>query len=69
MRRFGVLAKTSRFRRRAVHDGIEQLVPPSRRYAMHVSLVVHGQRTCLPVKPNCSSCPLKKSCSTGRSVS
>lgn len=69
MRRFGVLAAGSRFRRRVVHDGIEQLVPPKRRHSMHVNLVAHGQKTCLPTNPNCPSCPLRRTCPTGRSLS
>jgi endonuclease III len=66
MQRFGVLHPSSRYRRRSVHDGLEQLVPPSCRRTLHVSLVVHGSATCLPVRPNCSDCVLKAHCPTGK---
>jgi endonuclease III len=66
MQRYGVLRRHVRFRRKAVHDGIQQLVPPSCRYTLHVNLVVHGQRTCLPRGPRCGQCVLRRSCVTGR---
>jgi len=69
MRRFGVLTPRSIFRRKVVHDGLEQLVPPSCRHSLHVNLVVHGQRTCLPHGPRCPVCPVRRSCSTGRTMS
>lgn len=66
MQRYGVLRPHVRFRRKAVHDGIQQLVPPSCRYTLHVNLVVHGQRTCIPRGPRCGQCVLRRSCATGR---
>ena len=66
MQRYGVLRRHVRFRRKDVHDGIQQLVPPSCRYTLHVNLVVHGQRTCLPRGPRCGQCILRRSCVTGR---
>lgn len=36
--------------------------PAHRRRALHVNLVVHGQRTCLPREPQCSRCPLNAQC-------
>jgi adenine-specific DNA glycosylase len=37
-------------------------VPAHRRRTLHVNLVVHGQRTCLPRAPRCSCCPLNADC-------
>lgn len=67
MGRYGVLAKTARYRRRTTHDGLQRLVPEDARYALHVNLVVHGQTTCLPRTPKCSTCCVRETCSTGRS--
>jgi endonuclease III len=35
------------------------------RRALHVNVVVHGQRTCLPVRPLCAGCPVRRGCETG----
>jgi endonuclease III len=66
MQRFGVVARRSVYRRRATHDRIQQLVPPSVRHALHVNLVVHGQTRCRPAHPLCGACPLRRACRTGR---
>jgi adenine-specific DNA glycosylase len=50
------------YRRRIVHDAVQDVVPAHRRRALHVNLVVHGQRTCLPRAPQCPSCPLLAAC-------
>jgi endonuclease III len=69
MQRYGVLSESSRFRRKTVHDGLERLVPPGCRLSLHVNLVVHGQRTCIPGTPRCPVCTLRRSCPTGRALS
>lgn len=69
MQRFGVLRSSARYRRRSTHDEIQELVSPEDRYRLHVNLVVHGQRTCLPRAPQCSSCAVRKFCKTGREAS
>jgi endonuclease III len=66
MRRYGVLASESRYRRRATHDDLQELVPPAVRHDLHVNLVVHGQTTCLPRRPLCSVCPVRRTCPTGQ---
>jgi endonuclease-3 len=45
-----------------VHNAIQAAVPAARRRALHVNLVVHGQRTCLPRTPRCSGCVLSVDC-------
>ena len=62
LRRFGVLGPKSVYRRRALHDGLQQLVEPSRRKSFHINLVVHGQRTCLPRRPRCARCVARGIC-------
>jgi endonuclease III len=62
LKRIGVLSRRVVYRRRALHDALQAAVPPPRRRALHVNLVVHGQRTCLPRAPRCSRCPLLELC-------
>ena len=55
-KRTGVLGDRSVYRRRGLHDGLQDAVDGSRRKPFHINLAVHGQRTCLPRRPRCSSC-------------
>jgi endonuclease III len=67
MQRYGVVAPAARYRRVSTHDELQALVPPEHRHALHVNLVVHGQRTCLPRIPRCGVCPVRRNCAMGRS--
>ena len=60
--RYGVVAPGVRYRRRSLHNALEIIVPPGDRHALHVNLVVHGQATCLPQRPICSACVVKRRC-------
>jgi endonuclease III len=62
LKRTGVLSRRAVYRRRTLHDAIQAAVPPARRRSLHVNLVVHGQRTCLPHRPQCSRCILSAEC-------
>lgn len=62
LKRTGVLSRRAVYRRRPVHDAVQDAVPAHRRRALHVNLVVHGQRTCLPRAPQCPRCPLLTTC-------
>lgn len=62
LKRAGVLSRRAVYRRRALHDALQAAVPASRRRALHVNLVVHGQRTCLPRSPQCAPCSLVTMC-------
>ena len=62
LKRTGVLARRAVYRRRTLHDAIQAAVPADRRRALHVNLVVHGQRTCTPRDPRCARCPLLADC-------
>jgi endonuclease III len=68
MSRYGVLAPGAKYRRRHVHDLLQQLVPERDRYTLHVNLVAHGQTLCLPRNPRCRECSLRRTCPTGRSA-
>jgi endonuclease III len=62
LKRTGVLPRRAVYRRRSLHDAIQAATPTPRRRALHVNLVVHGQRTCLPRAPQCACCPLNADC-------
>lgn len=62
LKRTGVLSRRAVYRRRTLHDAVQAAVPAPRRRALHVNLVVHGQRTCLPRIPQCPRCPLLAMC-------
>ena len=62
LKRTGVLSRRAVYRRRSLHDAIQAAVPAHRRRALHVNLVVHGQRTCRPRTPQCPCCPLNADC-------
>lgn len=62
LKRAGVLHRGAIYRRRSLHDALQAAVFGPRRRALHVNLVVHGQRTCLPLDPQCSRCPVRPAC-------
>ena len=62
LKRTGVLSRRTVYRRRILHDAVQDAVPAHRRRALHVNLVAHGQRTCLPRAPRCKCCPLATEC-------
>jgi len=62
LKRTGVLSRRAVYRRRTLHDAVQDAVPAHRRRALHVNLVLHGQRTCLPRVPQCKCCPLATDC-------
>jgi endonuclease III len=62
LRRVGILRHGAVYRRPALHHALQALVPAARRKALHVNLVVHGQRTCLPLRPRCACCPVRLIC-------
>ncbi len=62
LKRAGVLSPRSVYRRRGLHDGLQDAMEASRRKPFHINLVVHGQRTCLPRRPRCSGCVARGIC-------
>ena len=66
-KRLGVIPGNSVYRRKFLHDALQDAVPPERRRSLHVNLVLHGQRICLPAKPRCAECPVRLVCNTYRS--
>lgn len=62
LKRTGILAPSAVYRRRSLHDTLQEAVPAASRRALHVNLVVHGQRTCLPHAPRCRDCVVRTAC-------
>jgi len=60
--RTGVIPQSAVYRRRSLHNAVQEAIPPERRRRFHVNLVIHGQRTCRSLGPKCASCPAIKCC-------
>ena len=65
LQRVGVLPPNSVYRRRGLHDALQLAVAAPHRKRFHVNLVVHGQRTCLPLRPRCDECGARSICESG----
>jgi endonuclease-3 len=46
----------------ACQDLLTPLIPPARRYAMHVLLIEHGRKVCRARNPHCEWCDLASDC-------
>lgn len=46
----------------AAHGALERLIPPDRRYAMHINLIRHGRQVCHAQRPACERCVLRARC-------
>lgn len=44
------------------HELIEQIIPPSRYFEVHVNLIRHGRNVCRPQHPLCEECCLVEYC-------
>lgn len=66
LQRAGTVPRTAIYRRRSLHDGLQHAMPEDRRRPFHVNLVIHGQRSCLPIAPQCASCPAAAICEKRR---
>ena len=62
LKRIGILRLTAVYRRKSLHDELQNAVRGPRRKSLHINLVIHGQRTCLPRSPKCSVCPIRSIC-------
>jgi len=59
-RRLGLLPHDLPYGR--VHNALEDAVAPADRYAIHVNAIAHGRRVCLPLRPRCGECCLRRAC-------
>lgn len=60
-KRVGILPSDAVYRRRSLHEVVQDAVHPSCRRRFHVNLVVHGRTICRP-RPVCESCPVQAIC-------
>jgi endonuclease III len=49
------------------HNKLQNMIPASIRFSLHVTLILHGRDLCKASKPLCESCPLNQICCLGRS--
>ena len=61
-RRLGLIPDSWQYSSKVVQNSIQDMVPPSVRYGLHVNLVVHGRERCFTTNPLCDGCPLLRSC-------
>ena len=45
---------------------LARIAPDGRSRALHIALVVHGRRICLPRNPKCAECPVADLCAYGK---
>lgn len=62
LQRLGIIPSDCRYRRVSLHNQLQEAVAPERRRSLHVNLVVHGQRICTPLTPNCPQCSVRELC-------
>jgi len=43
-------------------DLLQELIPPSIRYSLHVNMVSHGRKICTVRYPRCNACTIKQHC-------
>ena len=58
----GRLGWTARKRADQCHEELELLVPPHRRFGLHVGCVSHGRKVCRPARPLCEMCCIRAYC-------
>ena len=58
-RRLGWVGPASTF---SLHESLEKLIPPGKRFAFHVNCVQHGRSICRGQTPKCDVCCLSKQC-------
>lgn len=63
-KRLGAIPRNAVYRRKSLHDALQDAIPAGRRRPLHVNLVIHGQRICLPAKPRCAECAIRQVCNT-----
>ena len=47
---------------------LPKYVPVGRSKQLHIGMVVHGRRVCLPQKPTCNRCVIAALCKTGKNI-
>ncbi len=63
--RLGLLPSSANDRQ--AHQLMEQLVPATKHYSLHINLIRHGRQVCRPQEPDCRRCCLIEYCQFGQS--
>lgn len=61
IKRLGWIEPDSKYSKE-VQNRIQYLIPPRLRYRLHVNLIQHGRRICLPAYPRCNICVINRLC-------
>jgi endonuclease III len=48
-----------------IHGALEAVVAPGDRHGFHLTAIAHGRAVCLPLRPRCATCLLRRLCPTG----
>ncbi len=64
--RLGLLPE--KIRDEQAHELMERLIPPKKHYSLHITLIAHGRKICLPRNPKCGQCALIEQCDYGQSL-
>ena len=59
--RIGLIGKMD-FKRDSTHDSIQNMIPCTHRYDLHVNLITHGRRVCRVRNPRCTLCIVRDLC-------
>lgn len=65
VRRLGLLPE--KISDEQAHELMERLIPLKKNYSLHINLITHGRKICLPRNPKCEQCPLIEHCEYGQS--
>lgn len=61
-KRLNLINQDLDYKRDWVHDYLQDMVIPEHRYQLHVGLVLHGRKYCLPRNPKCELCIINSYC-------
>ena len=50
------------------HEQLEELIPPDRRYNLHVDCIVHGRTVCRTRQPLCDACCIRRYCEYSNNI-
>jgi len=59
-KRLGITPPNAQYER--IRVDLENLIPPRRRIALHLSMIEFGRSICIARRPRCPICPVKKTC-------
>lgn len=65
VRRLGWIDLYARYNDK-IADEVQDIIPPSLRYSLHVNMVAHGRALCRDKYPKCKGCPVFRLCPYGQ---